>query len=82
MSSFELNFAKSKKRNNCNCSSIEKVWGKGNPDYDGTLSVIVLGASGNLAMLKVYRSVERIDFCVDISSFIFLVSTLLAALFH
>lgn len=33
--------------------SIERVWGKGNPDYDGTLSIIVVGASGNLAMLKV-----------------------------
>jgi glucose-6-phosphate dehydrogenase len=36
-----------------NLPSIEKIWGKGNPDYDGTLSIVVVGASGNLAMLKV-----------------------------
>lgn len=35
-------------------ASIERVWGKGNPDYDGTLSIVVIGASGNLAMLKVF----------------------------
>lgn len=33
---------------------IRRVWGKGNPDYDGTLSIVVFGASGNLAMLKVF----------------------------
>ncbi len=33
---------------------MRRVWGKGNPDYDGTLSIVVVGASGNLAMLKVW----------------------------
>ncbi|KAK8822061.1 hypothetical protein WA538_000156 [Blastocystis sp. DL] len=37
-----------------NLPSIERAWGKGNPDYDGTLSIVVVGASGNLAMLKTY----------------------------
>lgn len=53
MSPFQVNTKKSKLRSACNCPSIERVWGKGNPDYDGTLTVVVLGASGNLAMLKV-----------------------------
>lgn len=37
-----------------NTPGMRRVWGKGNPDYDGTLSIVVVGASGNLAMLKVW----------------------------
>lgn len=29
-------------------------WGKGNPAFDGILSVLVFGASGNLAINKVF----------------------------
>ena len=53
-----------------NLPSIEKIWGKGNPDYDGTLSIVVVGASGNLAMLKVS---EYLCLNVDISCLVFLV---------
>lgn len=53
MSDFKIDI----KRMRCNSvemlTETERVWGKGNPDYDGTLSVVVVGASGNLAMLKV-----------------------------
>ena len=53
MSSFFINTKKSSMKYFDNLPSIEKIWGKGNPDYDGTLSIVVVGASGNLAMLKV-----------------------------
>ncbi|KAK8801459.1 hypothetical protein WA171_004601, partial [Blastocystis sp. BT1] len=54
MSSFFINTKKSSMKYFDNLPSIEKIWGKGNPDYDGTLSIVVVGASGNLAMLKTY----------------------------
>ena len=53
MSAFRINTHKATVCKPSSSPSIEKAWGKGNPAYDGTLSVVVLGASGNLAMLKV-----------------------------
>ena len=53
MSAFRINTHKVTAPKPSLSPSIEKAWGKGNPAYDGTLSVVVLGASGNLAMLKV-----------------------------
>lgn len=35
-----------------NCTANKK-WCKGNPDFDGLLSIIIFGASGNLAINKV-----------------------------
>ena len=53
MSAFRINTHKVTAPKPSLSPSIEKAWGKGNPAYDGTLSVVALGASGNLAMLKV-----------------------------
>ena len=55
MSSFFINTKKNSMKYSDNLPAIEKIWGKGNPDYDGTLSIVVVGASGNLAMLKVHE---------------------------
>lgn len=55
MSSFFVTTKKKDMKYFDSLPSIEKVWGKGNPDYDGTLSIVVVGASGNLAMLKVNK---------------------------
>lgn len=33
--------------------SCHLKWCKGNPDFDGILSIVVFGASGNLALNKV-----------------------------
>ena len=61
MSKYQVNISESLSSMASNLPSIERAWGKGNPDYDGTLSIVVIGASGNLAMLKaipvVFRSV-------------------------
>ncbi|KAK8792781.1 hypothetical protein WA158_004945 [Blastocystis sp. Blastoise] len=35
-------------------------WGVGNPIYDGALSIVIIGASGNLARTKTYPSLFRI----------------------
>ena len=53
MSKFQVHINEFDSSAASNLPSIERAWGKGNPDYDGTLSIVVVGASGNLAMLKV-----------------------------
>ena len=53
MSKFQVHINEFDSSAASNLPSIGRAWGKGNPDYDGTLSIVVVGASGNLAMLKV-----------------------------
>ena len=53
MSCFKVDVKRARRNSIEDLTETERVWGKGNPDYDGTLSIVVVGASGNLAMLKV-----------------------------
>ena len=53
MSCFKVDVKRARRNSIEDLTETERIWGKGNPDYDGTLSIVVVGASGNLAMLKV-----------------------------